>query len=81
MVRLVYDITIDDIYKVYIDTKTGENIGGDIIKATNNARAYAYSGFQYSTESRNLANTYLKKLGYSSSSVGINNTFESNPVL
>ena len=40
MVRLAYDITIDDIYKVYIDTKTGENIGGDIIKATNNARAY-----------------------------------------
>ena len=81
MVRLVYDIMIDDIYKVYIDTKTGENIGGDIIKATNNARAYAYSGFKYSTESRNLANTYLKKLGYSSSSVGINNTFKSNPVL
>lgn len=81
MVKLVYDITIDDIYKVYIDTETGENIGGDIIKATNNARAYAYNGFQYSTASRNLANTYLNKLGYTSSSVGISNTFSSNPVI
>ena len=68
IVKLVYDITIDEIYKVYVDCETGEVIGGDILKAVNNCGTYAYDGFDYSTASRNLARKYLKKLGYTSTS-------------
>ena len=68
IIRLVYDVTVDGIYKVYVDCETGEVIGGDILKAVNNCGTYAYNGFSYSTESRNLARTYLKKLGYTSTS-------------
>lgn len=80
-VRLVYKVIIDDIYEVWVDAETGKIIGGDIMKAANNARAYAYSNFSYATQSASLANTYLKKLGYTSSSGVINNNFTTNPVL
>lgn len=65
VVRLVYDITIDNIYKVYVDVETGEVIGGDIIKATNNAAAYTYKDIYNAYSKSSYAKTYLQKLGYS----------------
>lgn len=81
IVRLVYNIIIDDIYKVYVDAETGEVIGGEIIKATNNARSCRYTGFTYSDKSQTLAYTYLAKLGYSCSKINFSSRFTSNPLI
>lgn len=79
VVRLVYSITIDDLYIVQVDAYTGEIIGGDMIKAANNAGTFAYNGFNttntaYATLSRNLAKTAFSGLGYTNSSTLVGDT-------
>lgn len=63
IVRLTYDIIIDDIYEVNVDAETGEIISGSVTKK-NDCGAYAYDAFKYATESKNLAATGFLGLGY-----------------
>lgn len=63
IVKLTYEIVIDDIYSFNVDVETGEIISGSVIKK-NDCGAYAYEAFNYATESKNLAATGFVGLGY-----------------
>ncbi len=67
IVRLAYNVCIDDIYFVHIDAETGEVIGGDMVKAGNNAGTYVDKDMLYSNACADLAKTSFPKLGYSNS--------------
>lgn len=71
VIKLVYKIIVDNTYVVNVDVETGEIIGGDMIKSVNHSGTYAYNGFPYAKESRQLADTYLAKLGYINSSKAV----------
>lgn len=43
IVRLVYNVCIDNIYFVHVDAETGEVIGGDMLMASNNAGSFSYT--------------------------------------
>lgn len=64
IVRLVYNVCIDNIYFVHVDAETGEVIGGDMLMGSNNAGSYSYTDMFYSNASVNLAKTAFSKLGY-----------------
>lgn len=63
--RLAYKISINDgAYAVYIDSVTGENLGGDMLKVRK-AKAFAWAGFDYASESAYLAKSGMGSFGYS----------------
>ncbi|KIR03232.1 hypothetical protein P261_02047 [Lachnospiraceae bacterium TWA4] len=64
IVRLVYNVEVDNINMVYVDAETGEVIGGDVKKGVNDSGIFTYDGFKYATQSSNLAKTAFGKLGY-----------------
>lgn len=65
IVRLAYEIIIDNIYVVDVDANTGEIIGGDTYKK-NDGGAYSYDKFTHAKQSKNLAATAFVGLGYTS---------------
>lgn len=74
MVRLAYKITVDNLNIFYVDTETGEIIGGDTIMAANNSAVFGNSGLIYVGANMSNAKLAFNKLGYTSSvdNVGLN---------
>ena len=71
IVRLAYNVCLDDMYFVHVDAETGEVIGGDMLKAGNNAGTYVDQYKLYSNACADLAKTAFPKLGYGNSVVFI----------
>lgn len=66
-VRLSWSIDIDECLNIQVDAVTGENIGGDITKATDCARAMGVVPFTNQEELTGLASQALARLGYNQS--------------
>lgn len=74
IVRLAYKIVVDNLNVFYVDTETGEIIGGDTIMATNNSAVFGNSGLIYVGANMSNAKLAFNRLGYTNTvdNVGLN---------